>query len=183
MSKDEDRLATGIHAAAAAVICSKTATDKEIALAGEILKRDPKRSLPRELESPIEAFNRQMDTAIESCNRSSGESTRAARRARLASDLEREGLVLIDCCTLAELLERKLAGDLEAPAAAPLLFPATVDGVTSCAATIFGTHEGEPVVGVSSIAGVTSAEDLGAELCSSELANSGSIDVDPGVND
>lgn len=111
--EDKDRVATGIHAVAAAVICSKSATEREIALAGEILKRDPKRSMPRELESPLDTFNRQMDTAIDSCNRSSGESTRAARRARLASALEREGLVLIDQTTLAELLERRLVLDVD----------------------------------------------------------------------
>jgi hypothetical protein len=113
MSEDKAGLATGIHAVAAAVICSKSATDQEIALAGEILKRAPRRAMPRELESPIDTFNRQMDTAIESCNSSAGEPTRAARRARLASDLEREGLVLIEQQTLAELLDRKLAGEPE----------------------------------------------------------------------
>jgi hypothetical protein len=124
MSEEKAGLATGIHAVAAAVACSKSATAAEIALAGEILKRAPKRELPREIESPIEVFNRQMDTAIESCNRSSGEPTRAARRARLASDLEREGLVLIEQSTLAELLDRTLAGE---PSIEP--FPDEDDGL------------------------------------------------------
>jgi hypothetical protein len=105
-----DRIATGIHAVAAATLCSKTASRAELDLAGEILKADPKRSMPRELAGSVDTFNRHMDTAIESCNRSAGEPTRAARRARLASDLEAGGLVLIDSSTLAELLSRKLAG-------------------------------------------------------------------------
>lgn len=105
-------LATGIHAVAMATVISKTATRLELDLAGEILKRDQKRSMPRELASPIDVFNRQMDVAIESCNDSAGCPTRAARRARLASDLEKHGLVLIESLTLAELLERKLAGEI-----------------------------------------------------------------------
>jgi hypothetical protein len=103
-------IATGIHVVATATLCSKAVTKAELELASLILRQDPRRTLPRELAGSIDTFNRQMDVAIESCNGSAGESTRAARRARLASDLERAGLVLIDSLTLAELLERQLAG-------------------------------------------------------------------------
>lgn len=106
-------IAAGIHLVAMAVMCSAAPGSAELALAGEILRQSPKRSLPREIAGPIDTFNRHMDAAIDSCNDSSGEPTRAARRARLAMDLEREGLVLIEQSTLAELLERELAGDAD----------------------------------------------------------------------
>lgn len=103
------RIALGIHLVATAVLCSANASREEIALAGEILKRDPPRSLPRELAGAIETFNRHMDAALESANASAGCATRAERRAQLASALERAGLVMIEQSTLAELLSRKLA--------------------------------------------------------------------------
>jgi hypothetical protein len=105
-------IASGIHIVAMCALSSKATTAAERELANLILRQNPKRLLPRELAGPIETFNRQMDVAIDSCNGSAGEPTRAARRARLASDLERYGLVLIESETLAELLERQLAGEL-----------------------------------------------------------------------
>jgi hypothetical protein len=104
-------LAAGIHVVAACVLCAKDASENEIALAGEILRRAPKREAPRELEDPVGAFNRQMDVAIESCNASEGAVTRAERRAKLAADLDRAGLVLIGAGILAELVEAKIQRD------------------------------------------------------------------------
>jgi hypothetical protein len=102
------RISTGIHLVAMATIVSPGSTREELDLAALILKRDPKRSAPRENGSAIEEFNRLLDVPIESANDSAGCGTRAERRARLAGDLGRKGLVLMDSAALAELLAAKL---------------------------------------------------------------------------
>lgn len=105
---ENTRVATGIHAVAAAILCSHGATQDELELAKRVLLRDPPRALPRESEGSAETFNRQMDAAIESCNASAGESTRAVRRSRLAKDLDRADLVLVDRNFLAGLIADRL---------------------------------------------------------------------------
>lgn len=106
----EERIALGMHIVATATLSSPGATRVELDLAGEILKRDPKRSSPRESATPIDTFNRHMDAAIDSVSDSVGLSTRAERRARLARDLDRAGLLLVDRSYLAELLEPTIVG-------------------------------------------------------------------------
>jgi hypothetical protein len=194
------RIATGIHLVAVATVIAPSSTREELDLAEKILKRDPPRSAPRENESPVEGFNRLLDVAIDSANQSAGCGTRAERRALLCADLERAGIVLIDCCVLAEFVGAKLdldaiklAAEKPEPEPAPLLKLLSDEDAAELVDRINGTPNLHPLTGssatafatvpYSALAGVTSAEDLGAELYSSELANSGSIDVDPVVND
>jgi hypothetical protein len=194
------RIATGIHLVAAATVIAPSSTREELDLAEKILQRDPPRSAPRENESPVEGFNRLLDVAIDSANQSAGCGTRAERRALLCADLEGGGIVLIDCRKLAEFVGAKLeldaiklAAEKPEPEPAPLLKLLSDEDAAELVARINGTPNLHPLTGssatafatvpYSALAGVTSAEDLGAELYSSELANSGSIDVDPVVND
>lgn len=101
--KDERPFA-GVHILATAILCAGGSSADELELARRILVRDPKEDEPRESESIAGAFNRHMDAAIESVSASRREPTRAARRARLAQDLERERLVLVDRAAIAELI-------------------------------------------------------------------------------
>lgn len=107
----EQSLALGIHCVATAVMCSAAAFKDELELARRILQRCPKRLAPREAEDPVATWNRHMDAAILSCNDSENEPTRAARRARLAADLDRAGLVLIDRAMLASLVDAEIQLD------------------------------------------------------------------------
>jgi hypothetical protein len=135
MGKDKEaldsvagRVATGIHLAAAATLIAPSSTREELDLASLILRRDPARAAPREHESTVETFNRLLDAAIESANDSAHCGTRAERRARLATDLGRAGVILVDCSLLAELVDAKLELDtaklgmvIEPPGPVPLL--------------------------------------------------------------
>jgi hypothetical protein len=135
MGKDKEpldslvgRIANGIHQAAAATICAGDATREELDLAALILRRDPKQSAPREASSMVETFNRLLDVAIDSANASAHCGTRAERRARLATDLGRASVLLLDSSTLAELVNAKLDLDkiklgliVEPPGPIPLL--------------------------------------------------------------
>lgn len=115
------RIATGIHQVAAATICAKSATREELDLAALVLRRDPGHAAPRENESEVESFNRILDAALDSANQSAGCGSRAERRSRLAGDIGRAGLVLIDAEQLAEYvsawleLEGQKHGPIEAP--------------------------------------------------------------------
>jgi hypothetical protein len=185
------RVATGIHQVAACVVVAKDATREELDLAEKILRRDPAHAAPAENASAIEAFNRLLDVPIDSANGSAHCGSRAERRARLAADLGRAGLVLIDSAKLAEFVDAKLEilkRELEAakpePEPAPLLELLAGDAY-AYAATASSTETPFATVPGSALAGVTSADDLGAELHSSELDNSGviNVDSDPNVND
>jgi hypothetical protein len=99
-----ERPFAGVHILAMAMMCAKGATADELELAERLLKRDPRTDAPREIESVAGAFNRHMDAAIDSLNDSAGEPTRVGRRARLAQDLDRAGLLLVDRATIADLL-------------------------------------------------------------------------------
>jgi hypothetical protein len=105
------RPATGIHQVATATIIAKDATREELDLAALILRRDPARAAPRENESTVETFNRLLDVAIDSANDSAHCGTRAERRALLVPRSRPRRVVLIDCATLAELVEAKLELD------------------------------------------------------------------------
>jgi hypothetical protein len=100
----DDRPFAGVHILAAAMLCAAGSNGDELELARRILERDPRVDDPRESESIAGTFNRQMDAAIDSVNDSVGEPTRAGRRARLAHDLDRAGLVLIDRAQVADLI-------------------------------------------------------------------------------
>lgn len=122
------RVATGIHQVAAATIVARDAKREELDLAALILRRDPEQSAPRENESTVEAFNRILDVAIESANDSACCGTRAERRSRLCSALDRAGVVMLDHHVLADFVEAKLELDqikhgliVEAPGPIPLL--------------------------------------------------------------
>lgn len=122
------RPASGIHLVATAALIAKDATREELDLASLILRRDPARAAARENESIVEAFNRLLDVAIDSANDSTHCGSRAERRALMCQDLGRKGVVLIDCSTLAELVEAKLELDgiklglvVEPPGPIPLL--------------------------------------------------------------
>lgn len=99
-----ERPFAAVHILATALLCAAGATEDELALARRILERDPKVDAPREAESIAGAFNRHMDAAIDSVNDSVSEPTRAGRRARLAQDLHRAGLVLIDRSQVADMI-------------------------------------------------------------------------------
>jgi hypothetical protein len=93
----------GVHLIATAMLVAGGSSDDELELARRILEKDPKRDTPRESESVAGAFNRHMDAAIESCNDSTHAATRAERRAKLAQDLDRADLVLMDRAMVAAL--------------------------------------------------------------------------------
>jgi hypothetical protein len=100
----DDRPFAGVHILATALLCAAGSSADELELARRLLERDPIRDDPRENESVAGTFNRHMDAAIDSVNDSVGEPTRVGRRARLARDLDRAGLVLMDRGQIAELL-------------------------------------------------------------------------------
>jgi hypothetical protein len=94
----------GVHILATALLCAAGSTPDELELARRLLERDPRDDAPRETESVAGAFNRHMDAAIDSLNDSVHEPLRVGRRARLAADLGRAGLVIIDRSQVAELI-------------------------------------------------------------------------------
>lgn len=116
-----EHVGSGICAVAAAVLAAKDVRQEEYELAEKILGRKfPKNDNPRELEFAATTFNRHMDAAIDACNRSHKADTRVTRRAHLARDLDRAGLVLLDRDMVAGLIAkiRELKDEL---AARPLL--------------------------------------------------------------
>lgn len=142
----DDRPFAGVHILATALLCAKGSTADELELARRILERDPRADAPRESESIAGAFNRHMDAAIESVNDSAAEPYRVGRRARLAADLDRAGLIIIDRMNVAELIAmigelrqeiRELSAEIEPPEelGAELLAderPELVDDVCTC---------------------------------------------------
>jgi HAMP domain-containing protein len=107
----DERPFAGVHILATALLCAAGSTDDELDLARRLLEQDPRRDAPREIESVAGAFNRHMDAAIDSVNASSREPTRVGRRARLAADLDRADLVLMDRAMVAALMIK--IGDLK----------------------------------------------------------------------
>lgn len=104
-----DRPFAGVHVLATALLSARNATEDELKLAERILLRDPATDTPAEHESIASVFNRQMDAAIDSANASSRLPTRVGRRAQMARDLDREGLVLMDRAKVAELIASIMA--------------------------------------------------------------------------
>lgn len=173
----DERPFAGVHIIATAMLCATGATADELELARRLLEKDPKRSPPREAESVAGCFNRHMDAAIDSVNASVGEPMRVGRRARLAADLDRAGLVLVDRATIAGLLVK--IGELGEEKQEAL----TVAGVCSMSLPEAIAHlkdqirelETWPDTGGDQDEG----EDLGAELLDAELGD----EPDPSVND
>lgn len=100
----DERPFWGVHILATAMMCANGSSPDELELARRLLAKDPRIDAPRENESIAGAFTRHMDAALDSANDSVGDSSRSARRAKLARDLDRAGVVLIDRAKLAELI-------------------------------------------------------------------------------
>lgn len=128
MAKDgaPEHVGSGICAVAASVLVAKDVTREEHDLAELILARKfPRNDNPRELEFAATAFNRQMDAAIDACNRSHKADSRVTRRAALARDLDRAGLVILDRDMVAALIAK--AREAEACDVHPLVVVGTLE--------------------------------------------------------
>lgn len=109
MGKNADDVAAerpywGVHILATSLMCAAGSSSEELELARRLLTKDPQVDAPREIESVAGAFNRHMDAALDSANESIGDKSRGSRRAKLATDLDRAGLVIVDRPVLAELI-------------------------------------------------------------------------------
>lgn len=100
----DERPFWGVHILATAIMCAAGTTPDELELARRLLAKDPRIDAPRENESVAGAFNRHMDAALDSANDSIGNPSRASRRASLASDLSRAGLVMVDRSQIALMI-------------------------------------------------------------------------------
>jgi hypothetical protein len=194
------RIATGIHLVAAATVIAPSSTREELDLAEKILRgirRDRRRARMKARSKASTVCSTWRSTAPTKAPGAAQGPSAGRCSAPISS---RAGIVLIDCCVLAEFVGAKLeldaiklAAEKPEPEPAPLLKLLSDEDAAELVDRINGTPNLHPLTGssatafatvpYSALAGVTSAEDLGAELYSSELANSGSIDVDPVVND
>lgn len=184
MAKDgaPEHLATGICAIAAAVLAAKDVRQEEYELAEKILGRKwpAKNDNPRELESIAGTFNRQMDVAIDACNRSHRrDDSRVTRRADLARDLDRAGLVLVEREMVAALIAKVRSAEI----------CAVLDTLTAATAEHDGHDlgsellEGEPVELVVTVtAASTSLPPDVLRLPVGGTITIGVIDADPDVD-
>lgn len=168
----------GVHILASAMLCAKGSSPEELELARILLSRDPEHDAPREAESVAGCFNRHMDAAIESCNASAHAASRVTRRAKLAQDLDRADLVLLDRVMVAALIEKiherdREIGELRAP-------------IEICATAEHDGHDLGAELATSATSGLgsvptpTSGSIVGLEFqtgCSFALAHSPSFDV------
>lgn len=117
-TKAEERAAFATIQLAAAAVAAKGGSAEARELAEAVLRetRDDLEAgrigCEAENGTIADEFNRQMDAVLDATNRSRKASDRAARRAALARDLDRAGLVLLDRDTVSAMFAKGLELDL-----------------------------------------------------------------------
>lgn len=117
-TKEQERLSSGIIQVASSVRSAPNASASAKALADIVLSETIDAvsasglNGPREEHEAADAFNRQMDIVLDAGNKSRRLDGRPARRAHMASELDRQRVVVIDTDDLAKLFADSVALDV-----------------------------------------------------------------------